>query len=173
MKVFEEHGADGRCDVARYVCEARSSVAGTLAALRRFALTYFILAQLSVVLPLTGILKVVAGHVFPDRLDVVLLQFWQRDPKCVTFAVVMSTYLLYRSYPVTSQSESFLVMRSLGVQTTSRGTSRFIPTEEVRIRCPHVGIFLFVLAILTPGRLKTSSFTKDSRDSRSVSTSQC
>lgn len=131
MQVFEEHNADGRLDVARYIVENRSSFSSAVGTLKRTIMTYAILAQLSVMLPMTGSLQTTARHLVPTRLSKVLDDLWQRDPKCAAFAVLLLALLLYRSYPVKSQTESFLVMRSLGVQTTSRGTSRFIPTEEV------------------------------------------
>lgn len=149
----EGKGAEGEEQVARYAFRGRSS--GTLSILKRLCMLYVIFAQLSVLSTLSSYSYVsqLSRHLFPRRLSAALVELRTTDPKCFAFGLMLLLLLLYRSYPVASQEDSLLVMRSLGVQTTSRGTSRFIPKDEIEDIVIHEGFrgfaVHFYLAVIT------------------------
>lgn len=118
-------------DVVHYVFRSHNS--GLWSSLRRMSIFYLLAAQSTVLLPTTSRLTVILTLLVPRLVRQVLADFWLTNPKTFAFAFAALLLFLYRSYPVLSQEESILAMRSLGIQTTSRGTSRFIPTENVRL----------------------------------------
>ena len=133
---------DESIDVARYVF--RSETSGTVSFIKRVSLFYLLLSQCSVILPHTGVLQGLSSKLVPMFVQERLTNVWYANPKSFIFSMMLLLLFLYRSYPVPSQQESLLAMRSIGIQTTSRGTSRFIPTAEVgsSASTKNTGLFL-------------------------------
>lgn len=124
-----EEVSDIAAHVSRFAFRRKSS--GWLSVSKRLCMAYCILAQLSVVVPKSGYLTLLSDYLVPLQISVVLGDLSRTNPKLFSFALMLLCLLLYRCYPVPAHEESLLVMRSLGVQTTSGGTSRFIPKNEV------------------------------------------
>lgn len=124
-----DEASNGSAHVARFVFRRESS--GLLAALRRLIMGYLIAAQISVMMPIPRSISTIVSYAVPTFLSKFLQELWTLNPKCFVFVLAVLSLLLYRCYPIPSQEESLLVMRSLGVQTTSRGGSRFIPKDDV------------------------------------------
>lgn len=122
--------SDGSAHVARFVFRRETS--GLLGAMRRLIMGYIIASQLSVMMQIPASISSIVNFVVPSFLATRMQDLWMMNPKCFVFVLASLSFLLYRCYPIPSQEESLLVMRSLGVQTTSRGSSRFIPKDEVR-----------------------------------------
>lgn len=116
--------------VSHFTFRRRSS--GLSSLLQRFFMAYCILAQLSILVSMSETLQILATYLIPSKISLLLTELWIKNPKIFSFSLMFLCLLLYRCYPLPAHEESLLVIRSLGVQTTSGGTSRFIPKNEVR-----------------------------------------
>lgn len=137
-------------DVTRYVSRTPVTLRTRFRPLIQCIMASAIVAQVSVVWPQ---LHTYLGHyIVPPRVVVTLQALYARDPKCFVFVLMLLCFCVHRSFPAPSNEEVLLVMRSLGVQTTSRGTSRFIPIDEIRDIVIHEGFrgfeVRFYLALL-------------------------
>lgn len=109
----------------------RRRTSGMSSIIQRLFMAYCIIAQLSVIVPIPDNLKTLLSYPIPMRVSALLFDLWAKDPKIFVFSLTLLSLFLYWQYPLPAQEESLLVIRSLGVQTTSGGTSRFIPKNEV------------------------------------------
>lgn len=148
-------------EVSRYVSRRPSTIWTRLSPLMRYSMYFAVFVQLCALW--SPLYSSLGRYIIPQRTIELVGRFSAQDPKCYAFILLLLCYLIYRCYPIMSDEETLLVMRSIGVQTTTRGTSRFMPIDDIEDIIIHEGFKGFEVRFYLAIVLKDSTNASRSR----------
>ncbi|ORY86294.1 GPI-GlcNAc transferase complex, PIG-H component-domain-containing protein [Protomyces lactucae-debilis] len=138
-------------DVSQFVYKQPRSNLATAAMVMQWPMLYMLLLQLAVLLSYQR--HAVVSYAAPNALVSFLSKLYQNDTKASAAICFFTSCWLYFCYKMPPTEESLIVMRSVGIQTTTGGSSHFIALDMIQDVVIHEGFkgfqVKFYLAILT------------------------